>query len=112
MNGTYPQSPEQYRQTPPSVGERLRVTGLAELLIFTATNKYVKAPDVHMPFSPLPETSAKHVALDQTVEFTPTPVDPVAETPARMPAFQAQELSTQTREEMLADARSQIKEIV
>lgn len=105
MNGTYPQSPEQIRQTPPSVGQRLHVTGLAELLLLTATDKYVpKATYV-------PETSAQYVALEQTVEFTPEQPTTVPEAPERMPAYQPPPTEVMSQEEMLAQARNQIQDM-
>lgn len=105
MNGTYPQSPEHLRQTPPSVGQRLHVTGLAELLLLTATDKYVPK-DTYVP-----ETSAQYVALDQTVEFVPEQPAVTPEAPARMPAYQPVQPETMSQEEMLAQARNQIKDM-
>ncbi len=64
MNTTH-QSPEHSPAIPPAVGSRLDVTTKAGWFIEAATRHIEETtPSVAV-------TSAKHVALDQTVDFTP-----------------------------------------
>lgn len=106
MNGMYQPSPEHLRHAPQSVGGRLRVTGLAELLVFTATNKYVKVNEALIPAAP--ETSANRVALGTTVDYVASKED-VNEGPAPLSGYRLAQTSEMTQEEMGEDARKRIE---
>ena len=65
MNTAHYQSPEHGHTMPPAVGSRLDVTTKAGWFIEAATRHIEEATPRGA------ETSAKHVALDQTVAYTP-----------------------------------------